>query len=362
MTDCLIVGGGIIGMLTARELSAAGMDVTLLEQSRIGRESSWAGGGIISPLYPWRYTKSVNDLAAWSQQSYPTLCEELTQTSGIDPEYTISGLLTIDPEDIDKALDWSFNQEQNLKLIEGSELASYEQTLEIDAQQAAWMPDVAQVRNPRLTQSLYQDIKGQVQIHEHCKVDELIVENRQVKGVVTDKQRFEADRVVICAGAWSRTLLQSLATPPTIEPVLGQMIIFKHQPQRINRITLHQDRYVIPRRDGRVLVGSTLEHRGFEKTTTEEAKQELKAYALNHFPELAQAEIEHHWAGLRPGSPKGIPYIGELPEVSGLYVNAGHFRNGVVLGPASCRLLADIVLERPPILPSQPYRLDAKRF
>ncbi|MEW8311381.1 MAG: FAD-dependent oxidoreductase, partial [Candidatus Thiodiazotropha taylori] len=75
-----------------------------------------------------------------------------------------------------------------------------------------------------------------------------------------------------------------------------------------------------------------------------------------------QAEIEHHWAGLRPGSPKGIPYIGELPEVSGLYVNAGHFRNGVVLGPASCRLLADIVLERPPILPSQPYRLDAKRF
>ncbi|MCG7939362.1 MAG: glycine oxidase ThiO [Candidatus Thiodiazotropha lotti] len=362
MTDCLIVGGGIIGMLTARELTAVGMNVTLLEQNRIGRESSWAGGGIISPLYPWRYTKSVNDLAAWSQQSYQSLSEELKEASGIDPEYTISGLLIIDPEDIDKAVDWSFNRKQNLKLIDGNDLANYEQTLEIDAQQAAWMPDVAQVRNPRLTQSLYQAIKDQVQIHQHYKVDELIIENKQVKGVICEKQRFKADRVVICAGAWSRTLLQSLAKPPTIEPVLGQMIIFKHKPERITRITLHQDRYVIPRRDGRVLVGSTLEHRGFEKTTTEEAKQELKAYALNHFPELAQAEIEHHWAGLRPGSPKGIPYIGELPEVSGLYVNAGHFRNGVVLGPASCRLLADIVLERSPILPSQPYSLDAKRF
>jgi glycine oxidase len=114
-------------------------------------------------------------------------------------------------------------------------------------------------------------------------------------------------------------------------------------------------------RDGRIVVGSTLEYRGFDKQTTEQAKQELEAFALAHFPSLQEARIEHHWAGLRPGSPNGIPYIGQVPGIDGLYLNAGHFRNGVVLGPASARLMADIVLQRPTILDPTPYAIDAKR-
>jgi glycine oxidase len=361
MTDCLVIGGGIIGMLTARELNAAGMNVTLLEQKQTGQESSWAGGGIISPLYPWRYPPSVTTLARWSQKVYAKLSEELTAASGIDPEYTPNGLLIIDPEDSDKAVAWSQAHKQNLRLIDRYETAECEPALQVDSQQAVWMPDVAQIRNPRLTQALHGAISGRVEIHQHSKVTGLLVQNGRIRGVKTEARHFEADRVIICAGAWSGDLLQHIETPPSIEPVLGQMIVFKHQPGRISRITLHQNRYVIPRRDGRVLVGSTLEHRGFDKTTTQQAKAELKAYALNHFPELKQSEIEHHWAGLRPGSPNGIPYIGEIPGVSGLYLNAGHFRNGVVLGPASCRLIADIILERAPIIPAAPYDLRADR-
>ncbi|MCU7906459.1 MAG: glycine oxidase ThiO [Candidatus Thiodiazotropha sp. (ex Epidulcina cf. delphinae)] len=361
MTDCLIVGGGLIGMLTAWELQTAGMKVTLVEQNNIGRESSWAGGGIISPLYPWRYDASITALAAWSQSHYPCLADTLAEEGGIDPEYTRNGLLILQPDDTGDAIGWSARFKQSLEVIEQRGVSDCEPKLQTTAPKAVWMPEVAQIRNPRLARSLHRAIARKIEIHQQTEVMELVIDKDRLLGIKTNKGIFKADRTVICAGAWTGGLLRELATPPVIEPVLGQMIIFRSSPGEIARIVLHNDRYVIPRRDGRVLVGSTLEHRGFNKRTTEQAKRELRHFALNHFPTLANAEIEHHWAGLRPGSPHGIPYIGAVPEIPGLYINAGHFRNGVVLGPASSRLLADIVLERPPILPSSPYALSAIR-
>ena len=118
------------------------------------------------------------------------------------------------------------------------------------------------------------------------------------------------------------------------------MILFKTNPHTISRIALDEDRYIIPRKDGHVLFGSTLEHTGFEKVTTAEAMNELKKIAIERYPALKNCPIVKHWAGLRPGSPQGIPYIGAHPDIEGLYVNAGHYRNGVVLGPASARLMA----------------------
>jgi glycine oxidase len=135
------------------------------------------------------------------------------------------------------------------------------------------------------------------------------------------------------------------------------MIVFRGQPGLLSRVVVWQGHYLIPRRDGHILAGSTIEYVGFDKSTTTEALEELRDIAHTLAPALKLLPVKYQWAGLRPGSPQGIPYIGRLSHLKGLYVNAGHFRNGIVTGPASARLLVDILLEREPILDPAPYTL-----
>lgn len=361
MSDCIVIGGGLIGMLTALEISAAGVGVTLLERTQTGREASWAGGGILSPLYPWRYAPAVTELASWGQRRYPELARELSDATGIDPEFTASGMLILDTEDWDRARAWGEQAGNPVEVIDRSVTEQYEPGLHAPPPSAIRMPQVGQVRNPRLVKALRAAIIPKVTLRENTEVETLLVQHGRVQGVLTATERIAADKVVVCAGAWTRNLLAGMGTPPAIEPVRGQMIVFRAQPGVVSRIVLQQDRYVIPRRDGRVLVGSTLEHTGFDKRTTDTAREELERAAVAMFPALSEFPIENHWAGLRPSSPDGIPYIGAYPMVEGVYLNAGHFRNGVVLAPASARLLADILLERDPIAPPGPYAIDAPR-
>jgi glycine oxidase len=160
---------------------------------------------------------------------------------------------------------------------------------------------------------------------------------------------------VVAGGAWSGELLEPTGIHLPIQPVRGQMILFKGAPGLVSRITLYQGRYAIPRRDGHVLFGSTLEYTGFDKQTTSAARRELTQAAVELLPRLGDLPIERHWAGLRPGSPDGTPLVGPHPEIDNLYINAGHFRNGVVLGLASARLLADLLLQGTPDVDSSPY-------
>ncbi|MCY1368913.1 Glycine oxidase [compost metagenome] len=180
-------------------------------------------------------------------------------------------------------------------------------------------------------------------------------EDGRVVGVSTAEGEVRADRVVLAAGAWSGELLGLLGMSLPVEPVKGQMILFKCAADFLPAMVLAKGRYAIPRRDGHILVGSTLEHAGFDKTPTTDALESLKASAFELLPQLADAELVGHWAGLRPGSPEGIPFIGPVPGADGLWLNCGHYRNGLVLAPASCRLLADLMLGRAPIIDPAPY-------
>lgn len=360
-TDILVVGGGILGMLTARELARAGAKVALVERGECGREASWAGGGIVSPLYPWRYSEGITALASWSQAQYPALAASLREESGIDPEWTACGLLMLDRDEAGRAHAWAERHGHQLLDLGVGGLREAEPALAM-GDGALWMPAIGQVRNPRLAKAARGTLAANgIELWEHTEVTALRVEQGRILGASSSAGDIDASRVVIAGGAWSARLLGELAGGMAVEPVKGQMILYRTEPGAIRHIVLNEGKYVIPRLDGHVLTGSTLEYVGFDKQTTEQALSELRRVAESMFPLLAGSPVVHQWAGLRPGSPEGIPYIGRHPRVEGLFVNAGHFRNGVVLAPASARLMADLVLERPPILDPLAYALETIR-
>ncbi len=354
--DCVVVGGGLLGMLTARRLVQEGMAVTLLERGLLCRESSWAGGGILSPLLPWQYDDAVSRLAARSQQLYPGLVEELQEETGIDPEWTQSGMLLLDTVADTQVMDWARRYRCRVQSIDAARLQAAEPALAAGQGTALLLPDVAQIRNPRLCRALAASLQTQgVDIREHTTADRLLVRDRVIEGVATPAGAVHGNCVVLAGGAWSAGLLQGLGRALPVEPVLGQMILLEARPGLLRHIVQQDGRYLIPRRDGLVLAGSTLEHTGFHKQTTPQARAELLEAAVRIVPALADYPLIRHWAGLRPGSPRGIPFIGKHSEVSGLYMNTGHFRNGVVMGPASAELLADCLLERDSFTDPAPY-------
>jgi len=353
----IVVGGGVIGLLSTYLLASAGQEVILLEAGEAGREASWAGGGIVSPLYPWRYSPAVTALAHWSQDYYPQLGQTLLRQTGIDPEVYATGLYWLDLQDEDEALAWAERQGRALYPVPMEQVRAAVPALGDGFSRAVFMPGVANVRNPRLLAALREALQRMpnVRVVEHSPVEALIQEGRRIVGVRTAEGEWRGEQVVMSAGAWSAELLAPLGIELPVKPMKGQMILYKCAKDFLSSMVLAKRRYAIPRRDGHILVGSTLEDVGFDKAPTEDALESLKATAVELLPALADAEVVKHWAGLRPGSPDGVPYIGAVSDFDGLWLNCGHFRNGLVLAPASCQLLADLMLERKPSIDPAPY-------
>jgi len=361
MPDCIIVGGGVIGLLTARKLFLEGVDVLLLEKGPLGGESSWAGGGIISPLYPWRYDDSVNVLAQRSKNIYPDLCMQLSEETGKDCELITSGLFTVIAEEEKAILDWAKTWSVDASFIDDVvSIRAIENRVGNVVDKGIWMPDVMQVRNPKFVEALKASFEFlSIPYKEHTPVEELVVKDNKVCGVRTSHGIISTDKVIIASGAWSAQFSETQASVDVV-PVKGQMIMYKGEPGLVKRIVLSEGHYIIPRRDGRILAGSTLEKIGFDKTISTDALAELHDAAIELIPLLSDLEVERQWAGLRPGTEKGIPYICQHDEVENLYVHAGHFRNGIVLGAASAELMTDIVLERMPWCDVSPYDMKAQ--
>ena len=343
----VVVGGGIVGCLTALNLADKGCQVTLVERNVVAAqtsgESSWAGAGILFPLLPWLYKDAVNLLAMAGASMYPALCERLLTSTGIDPEYTKSGMAIKPPFDETAAINWCEKYQIPMQLAKGVCLH---------------LPTVAQVRPPNLLRALRQMlIQQNVTLLENTQLEPL----KNVKNIdgweanihagagVGSKKVLEADAYVVTSGAWSFDLLKDTAAGLNIKPMRGQILLYDvaNQPasEKLQQIIFCNGFYLVPRRDGLLLAGSTLEDVGFDTRTTEEVKQELQTKAESIMPTLKHAAIRKHWSGLRPGTPDNLPTIAAHPSIKNLYLNTGHFRYGLTMAPASARWVAGLVCD-----------------
>lgn len=323
--EVIVIGGGVVGLATAEALHAAGLEVCVFERGSLAGEASWAGGGILAPLPPWGVSDALWALCQEGAARYPQWIAALHRESEIDPEWWPCGM-EVRGEDAAIAADW-LNARQLSHTRSDSSL---------------WLPWVSQVRNPRLCRALVvalrrrgvlvQDQLGEV----HLRVDDRM---RSVS-VWAQGQRYQPRAIVVAAGAWSTPLLAATGWQLPLRPIKGQMLALAATPGVVPHIILEGGRYLIPRRDGVVLVGSTLEDVGFNRETTPEAAHELSAFAQSVAPQLHGATVLAHWAGLRPGSPDGLPLMQEHPRYPRLFVHAGHFRYGLTMAPATASMLA----------------------
>ncbi len=341
----MVVGAGALGLASAEALLQQGASVTVLERGAVGRESSWAGGGILSPLCPWDYPDAVTQLTARGAALFGAWAADLHQATGIDPEYQTSGMLVLPPFDAQLAQRWCAAHGVRSEAVDGGLL----------------LPDVAQARNPRLLQAQRAHVvQLGGRIVEQSEVQELVVEGDAVRKLVTSCGEFSAERYIVTAGAWSKQVLGKQASQLDIRPVRGQMLLFKFDAPALPHILLHQGMYLIPRRDGHLLVGSTLEDVGFDKNTTDAARAMLLQHALELLPALRDMPVVMQWSGLRPGSPDNIPTIGRHPVLKNLYINSGHFRYGVTMAPASVGVLLNEINGAPQAFDVSPYKWGGK--
>ncbi len=351
--DVVVVGGGVIGLSIAYFLSQRGATVTVLDQNQPGQEASWAGAGMLPPGNLPGARSASAQLRAYSHQRWRSLSQELRELTGIDNGYLESGGLEVGYAGEGDRLQAEANEwiaeGVPLEQLTAADLQRCEPALSPEIRQGYRLPGFAQVRNPRHLKALILACEMRhVRIVAGAPVMQFDTEANSTTGsrilaARTANEHFPASQFVIASGAWTGGLTRQLQVEIPVRPVRGQIVLLSAVPLPFKHIINNASRYLVPRADGRILIGATEEETGFEKRNTVEGVAALLQFAQRLVPELAQARLERTWSGLRPGSPSGNPFLSRLPRHSNGYVAAGHFRAGLQLSVATGELMAQLI-------------------
>lgn len=345
-----IVGAGVMGCTTALSLAARGVDVTLLERSVPGAEASSAAAGILGAQAELH--RRADDVATFvaARAAWGPWARELREHTGIDVGHRVSGVLRVARTGDERAalaeeVAWQTARSLRASLLDGAAARQIEPELSPDVVAAAHFPEDAQVDPPALLRALMAAAARSsfVTVRAGATVERLVVESDRCVGVMLDGAPFRADAVVLAAGSWSSLVAGLPADMPAVRPVRGQIVLLDERPPRARTIVFGGDCYVVPRGDGRVLCGSTMEHAGFRKEVTAQGLHTILSGAIACVPSLAAAQFAGAWSNFRPHAAGDRPLIGPSP-MAGLFLATGHYRNGILLSKVTADAVARVVV------------------
>ena len=334
MNTC-VVGGGIIGALTAHALVRKGIEVQVLDAARPGAATPASAGILFSIFDPGRNSVWAN-LARYGHAAYPELCAGIESEAGFERR----GLLIVGME-AGRASEWATAQGLACEVLSSSECSRRFPQLAPPEHDVALLPGVAQIDPRRFIEVFRSKLQEEGVRWETAQVSKVLQDGNQVRGVGSGDREWQAERVVIAAGAWSAELQEDAGSEPSIHPRRGQIVAWQSIDAGGLPIILDGHRYLVARRNGEMLAGATDEDVGFDVSLTEEARTGLTDFARHWCPDLLSAEPDTQWAGLRPAGDAAGPRIGTHGRTQGLFFNTGHYRSGIVCAPGAAAQLAE---------------------
>jgi glycine oxidase len=343
--DVAIAGGGLIGGAIAFELARAGLQVALFDSRQPGEGSSWAAAGILSPAPENAGMISTVPLGRASLQLYPEFVAAVEEISGQSAGYRAQGTLeALFSTDAQEKLSTIIALHHGLGLkaepVSADDAREMEPALSPELEAAIFRPDEACVDNRALTKAVLKAAeRSRVNIFAASRVQSIVKKGQRCTGLLADGEKVESRWTVIAAGCWSPEIEGASRYAP-VRPAKGQMIALRAKDLTVERVLWSDQVYLVPRNDGKILVGATVEYVGFEKTVTAGGLQKIITAALQLAPALADAQIAETWAGLRPDPPDHLPIIGPT-DLEGLLIATGHFRSGILLAPITAQLIRE---------------------